>query len=110
MKYWTEEPIQQIEDVRAEVDEVATAGDLRIYPPALLVSLIHWGRPLVADADRPELTDSATVQQTFDRDKARHGPTVVGHEQTHSRLIAGRNHVFTLQGRASHRLLDIDGL
>src|SRR4249920_3347097 len=95
--------------MRAEVDEVATARDLRIHPPPTLVSLTYRRWMLVADADRPELTDPATDQQFFDRDKARHGATVIGHKQAHPRLIAGRNHLLTLQRRASHRLLDING-
>src|SRR5512132_828030 len=95
--------------MRAEVDEVATARDLRNHPPPTLVSLTYWRGLLVADADRSELTDPTTAQQFFDRGKARHGATVVGHKQTHPRLVAGRNHLLTLQCRASHRLLDIDG-
>ena len=53
MGHRTKQPVQQIEDVRAEVDEVATARDLGIYPPPLMVSLTHWaGRSLRMLTDR----------------------------------------------------------
>ena len=110
MGHRTEQPVQQIEDVRAEVDEMAATGDLGIHPPSPAAGRVGLGRPLVADAHRPQLTDPATVQQLLDRGEARHGATVVGHIQTHARLVAGRNHVLALPCRASHRLLDIDRL
>jgi hypothetical protein len=61
MGHRTKQPVKQIEDVRAEVDEVATTRDLGIHPPPRAATIIDLAGSLIADPDRPKLTDSATV-------------------------------------------------
>jgi hypothetical protein len=107
MRHRAEQPVEQVEDVGAEVDEETAAGHLRIGPPSLMSVA---GTPLVADGHRAQLTDAATVEEFLDRDEAGHGTAVVGDEQVDTGVVAGRDHVLALPRRASHRLLDVDGL
>ena len=53
MGHRTKQPVQQIEDVGAEVDEVATARDFGIYPPPSWSAPPSWaGRSLRMLTDR----------------------------------------------------------
>ena len=104
-----DEVVEQIELVRREVDEEPAAGDGRIDPPGQRARPRREGA-IDADGRDADVADRAGVDQGFHSGEARHRPAVVGGEQRHARLPAGRDHRLALGVIEGHRLLDVDRL
>jgi hypothetical protein len=102
--------VEQVERVRAEVDEQPAAADLRLHPPGQVVGLPHAWHALGAHADRPRPADGAVVEELLDRDEPRHGAAVVRDEERHAGGGARGNHLLGLGGGARDGLLDVDRL
>ena len=105
---WPQQILEQVEDVRTEVAEVAAARDLRIEPPgSLAITILRRRWTVEHRVYAAYLADSTRIEPRFDLEEAWQHPPVVRDEQRHARLFARDDHRLTFRISARHRLFDV---
>ncbi|KAG1435431.1 hypothetical protein G6F57_021129 [Rhizopus arrhizus] len=102
--------VEQVQGVRAEIDEQAAAGDRGVGPPEVRRCGMRRVWPVQGRAHAARRTDRAAVQQLLDLREAGQGASVISNEHRYATACAGLQNAHALAMVHGHGLFDIDRL